>query len=168
MDNNGAGPESSDQTVDEDALLGRLAEMFREEDPPPAAAVELAKQSFGLRALDAELAALTADSRLDQPAVAVREGRSDAGPRLLTFETAELVVEVEVGGSGEHRRVLGQLLPPGPARIEVRQPAAPDPRWIDADDHGRFVIEDLGPGPVSLTCHQPGRRSVTTEWTGLD
>jgi hypothetical protein len=168
VDDNGAGPQPLDRTADDDALLARLAGMFREEDPPPAAAVELAKQSFGLRALDAELAALTADSRLDQPAVAVREGRSDAGPRLLTFESAELVVEVEVSGSDEHRRVLGQLLPPGPARIEVRQPAAPAPRWIDADDHGRFVIEDLDPGPVSLTCHQPGRRSVTTEWTGLD
>jgi hypothetical protein len=166
VDDDGTGGEQFDRDATDDALLARLASMFRNLDPPPSAAVELAKQSYTLRALDAELAALTADSSLDRPAVAVRSGGSD--PRLLTFEAVGLAVEVEVQVSGAgRRRLLGQLLPPGPARIEFRQPAAPDPRWTDADDRGRFEVENLDPGPVSLICHQPGRRPIATEWTDL-
>jgi hypothetical protein len=153
---------------DDDALMARLREMFRQEDEPPAVVVELAKQSFGLRAVDAELAALIADSDVDRDVAAVRLHESGVGRRLLTFETAELVVEIQVGGSGQRRRILGQLLPPDQARIEVKQPSAQQASWIDVDDEGRFVIENVYPGVVSLTCHRPGRRSVTTQWTYLE
>jgi hypothetical protein len=162
-DANRTGPHSDDE-----ALLGRLSELVNTEDPPPAMLFELAKQSFGLRTVDAELAALAADSELDEPAVAVRDSGAEKGPRLLTFESAGLTVEVEVTGSGRHRRLVGQIDPPGLARIEVRQPLAPQPRSVDADDRGRFVVESPAAGPISLACHQPGRPPVITEWTGLD
>lgn len=166
VDADGLNGEWSTSPEDE-ALLRRLAQMF-DEDPLPSEAIELAKASFGLRTIDAELAALTADSYVDSAAFAVRAGGSADEPRLLTFEAGDLAVEVEARVTGAHRRLLGQLIPAAPARIEVRQAGAPETRSVHADDLGRFVIENVNPGPVSLTCHRPGRRSVATEWTALD
>jgi hypothetical protein len=149
--------------------------MFRTQDGPPPYAVELAKLSFGLRTVDAELAALVADSGVDADAVAVRAGEPDDGSRLLTFEVGDpaaagqtAAVEVEISGVGRHRRLLGQLHPPVPATIEVRQPAAPGPRTVDADELGRFLVEEMAAGPFSLTCHRAGLRPVVTAWASAD
>jgi hypothetical protein len=154
-----------DAGLDDDSLMARLTDMFAELDPPPAIIAEYAKQGFGLRTIDAELAALIADS--DAMATAVRR----AGPerlRLLTFEADGLSVELEARTSGAHQRLLGQLLPPGPARIEVRQGGTTEVLRVDADGQGRFVVDAVVPGPLSLTCHRPDRRPVSTEWTSLD
>lgn len=153
---------------DEDELFRRLTEMLSPQHNPPAMVSELAKQSFGLRTIDAELAALTADSLIEGTAAAVRGTAQVDLPRLLTFETTGLLVELEIGGSGQHRRILGELVPSGPATIEIRQPDAPRPRLVEADEDGRFVIEDLLAGPFNLTCRRPGRSPVVTEWTSLD
>jgi hypothetical protein len=154
---------------DDAALLARLRRMFDHDDHPPAEAVELARQSYGLRAVDAELAALAADSDLDAAAVVVRSDDSGGGPRLISFEAADLAVEVEVTGTGRRRRLLGQLLPAGPIRVEVRHGSSPpEVRWIEVDDRGRFVIENVSAGPISLTCHRPGQRPVATQWTWLE
>jgi hypothetical protein len=168
VDTDGTEAERTSWASDDEALLDRLSEIVNIEDVPPAILLELAKQSFGLRMVEFELATLTADSDVDTTAVVVRDGRSERGPRLLTFESSTLTVEIEVSGSGRHRRLFGQIDPPGVARIEVRQPSTPQPRSIDTDDRGRFVVENLAAGPISLTCHQSGRLPVVTEWTGLD
>lgn len=159
----------------DDGSAARLGEMFRTQDGPPSYVVELAKLSFGLRTVDAELAALVADSGVDADAVAVRAGGPDDGSRLLTFEVGDpagagqmVAVEVEISGVGRHRRLLGQLHPAVPATIEVRQPAAAVPRTVQADDLGRFLVEQLTAGPFSLTCHRPGQRPVVTAWASAD
>ncbi|HLL69166.1 MAG TPA: carboxypeptidase-like regulatory domain-containing protein [Micromonosporaceae bacterium] len=167
MDVEGLNDEWSPPPAD-DALLRRLAQMFHEEDAPPAGALELAKATFGLRALDAELAALTADSYTDSAALALRASGSTDGPRLLTFEAADFAVELEAHRVGPRRRLLGQLIPAAPARIEVRQTGTPDTPSVHADDQGRFVIENVQPGSLSLICRQPGQRPIATEWTALD
>jgi hypothetical protein len=153
---------------DEDELFRRLTEMLSPQHNPPAMVTELAKQSFALRTIDAELAELTADSLVEGTAAAVRRGAQVDVPRLLTFETTGLLVELEVGGSARRHRILGELVPSGPATIELRQPGAAGPRLIEADEDGRFVIEELLAEPFNLTCRRPGRNPVTTEWTSLD
>jgi hypothetical protein len=147
----------------DDILMTRLNDMFTRYDAPPADVVGLAQGLFGLRRLDAELAELTADSAVDGLEVAVRGGDT----RLLTFETAELAIEIEVSGTGRTRRVVGQLVPGGPASLEARQPSVP-PRRADADSRGRFEFDGLVPEPFSLTWSRPGSRAVTTQWTGLE
>jgi len=153
---------------DEDELFQRLTDMLSPQHNPPAMVTELAKQSFGLRTVDAELATLTADSQIVGTAAAVRRGAQVDVPRLLTFETPGLLVELEIGGSARRHRILGELVPTGPAMIEVRQPGALGPRAVTADEDGRFVVDGLLPGPFSLTCRRDGRSPVTTEWTSLD
>ena len=153
---------------DDNVLLNRLHDMFSAHDAPPATVIGLAQGLYGLRHLDAELAALTGDSAVDGLEVAVRRsGNASGDVRLLTFESAELAIEIEVSGTGRARRVVGQLVPGGPATIEARQPSAPEARHAEADDRGRFEFDSLVPEPLSLTWRRPGSRSVTTEWTGL-
>ena len=72
------------------AWLARLGALFLQEDPPPPAAIELARQSFVLRNLDGDLAALVEDSESDDPAavvrsVAVRGTGTAPETRQLTF-----------------------------------------------------------------------------------
>lgn len=144
----------------DDAVLTRLRSAFDAADPVPQHALDAALASLSWRDPDSALAELVADS-LTEPA-GVRS-RSDAGPRLLTFEGDRLVVEVEVSDLGSSRRLLGQLVPPQPAEVEVR--------WrggsihASADQLGRFTAAAVPPGPVSLSCRlsEPAR-PVTTSW----
>lgn len=164
---------------DEQALAARLAAMFRADDPPPPDAVELARQSFTLRTIDAELAALVEDSEAaddrdpERRPLVVRTADAARGPRLLTYHfydgqsRAELVIAMQVETAGTVRRLTGHVTPPGPARIELRQASVPQARRVDADLLGRFLIEDVLPGPTSLTCQREGAPPVVTEWTFL-
>jgi hypothetical protein len=161
------------QAPDDRQLLAWLGEAVREAEPPPAQAIELAQGSFILRALDAELAALIEDSDLEgSSGVAVRDL---ARPKLrqLSFQfydaqnDDEFVVAMEVETRGPRRRLSGHLSSQGPAELVIRQPGAPEARQVEVDHLGRFVIEDVLPGPMSLTCRRPGARPVATEWTRL-
>lgn len=151
---------------EDDDLMTRLRDVLAAADGPPPAAVALAKGMFGLRTLDAELAALVADSAADAGADAVAV-RGSTDTRLLSFESADLAIEIEVSGAGPVRRVVGQVVPPGGGTIEVRQPGAGRPRSVEVDERGRFTIDDVRPEPLNLTCRRPGARPVTTQWLGI-
>jgi hypothetical protein len=150
--------------VDDDILMTRLRDLLGPIEAPPPEFVELAKRVFELRTVDAELAALIADSDVEAGAVAVR---GSAETRLLTFESAGLAIEIEVSGTGRSRRVLGQLVPPGPGTIEARQPSVAGARSVEVDDRGWFVLDDVRPEPLSLTCRRSGAAPVITEWCGI-
>jgi hypothetical protein len=159
---------------DDGHLLARLGAMLNDAEEPPAEVMELARQSFTLRRLDAELAALVEDSygpSASVRSVAVRGSARE--PRQLTFQIVdehgrdELIIAVQVESVGRRRRLTGHLAPQGPAYIEVRQPTAPNARGVDADRRGLFVIDDVLPGPMSLTCRRAGGPVVATQWTLL-
>ncbi|GAA2894438.1 hypothetical protein GCM10010517_59130 [Streptosporangium fragile] len=124
-------------------------------DPVPSDLLQTAVEAFALRTLDAELAELAFDS-LTEPA----RVRGEERPRMLTFHAPGLTVDLEITGGGADGRVVGQLIPPQAARIELlgRQPAA-----LTADDLGRFVCEVVPTGPFSLRCRLAGA-VVATEW----
>jgi hypothetical protein len=160
---------------DDEELLAQLRDLFQHADRVPTEVIAAAKDLYGLRTLDADLAELTWDSLLDEPPVAVRSAMGTAAPRLLTFDADELSVEIEVLDDGPHRALTGQLVPPQRAGIEVRQLTASAGTGasrlvttsVDADELGRFAVDGLAPGPVALTCHRPGSRTVTTDWIRL-
>jgi hypothetical protein len=158
----GQGDEVSEEIPSADErLLGELRGLFERADKPPAAVVEAAKRGYDLRTVDEELAALVMDTLLERPPAGVR---GTVEPRSLRFEAAGVTIEVEVtGSSAERRRVLGQLVPPGAASIEVSQPGGADTS-VEADELGRFAIDGLHPRPLRLRCHLAGRRPVATEW----
>jgi hypothetical protein len=167
---NRSAPDPRPAGHDDDALMAAVAAMLERVDPVPPGVVELAKLSFGLRDLDSELARLVADSSRDPELVGFRAGSTTA-PRLLTFEAGDLELEVEVGVDDsargrDARRLLGMILPAGPARIEIHSVSGSTS--VDVDDTGAFTALGLDPGPMRLTCHRPGVPSVSTPWTVLD
>lgn len=135
-------------------LEGELRSAAAVLDPVPAALRQIAVEAYALYDLDARVAELTFDSLVD--AVPVR-GATHV-PRMLTFHTGELTVDVEVTAES----LLGQLLPPQPARIEVldgpRAGAA-----LTADALGRFTTDTPPSGPFALRL-RTGDEVVVTEW----
>jgi hypothetical protein len=161
-------PPAVDQELDDE--LRRIAARF---DPVPDALVRAAEGAFAWRGVDAELAELAFDSLADRERLALVRGGDE--PRLLTFHAADLTIELEVLPAGaEHvlaagveHRLIGQLLPPGSARVQVRHPEGV--LEVEADELGRFAAERVSAGPVSLRCQQTGSGAapVVTEWVPI-
>ncbi|MFI9155049.1 hypothetical protein [Streptomyces sp. NPDC053367] len=125
-------------------------------DPVPAELRRLAVEAFVLHDLDARIAELTFDSLVD--GIPVR-GAADP-PRMLTFRAGELTVDVEVSEEG----LMGQVLPPQPAGVEVLGGAHPAaPTALAADDMGRFTSALTPSGPFALRL-RAGGQVVVTEW----
>ncbi|MFI8092474.1 hypothetical protein ACIF9R_29825 [Streptomyces sp. NPDC086080] len=143
---------------DGDVESGLLEEELRQAaavlDPVPPALLQIAVDAYALHDLDARVAELTFDSLVD--AIPVR-GAADP-PRMLTFSAGEVTLDVEVSAQG----LMGQVLPPQPARIEVL--AGPRATAVlTADDLGRFTAETSPSGPLALRL-RTGDEVVTTEW----
>jgi hypothetical protein len=146
-------------------LAGELRDLLRRVDPVPAEVVAAARDSFGWRALDAELARLVADSRL------AAAGVRGEPARLLSYQAGERTIEIEVTNLAGRLRVLGQLVPPQPARVRVEQPAGTVE--VVADRWGRFAVPDLPPGPTRFACQplgpagEPVGTALVSEWRVL-
>jgi hypothetical protein len=143
---------------DEEFDAGLLEEELRRAavilDPLPAELRQIAVEAYALHDLDARIAELTFDSVVD--AIPVR-GAGDV-PRMLTFRAGEVTVDVEVTAQG----LMGQVLPPQPARIEVLSGPQPSAALL-ADDMGRFTTDAPLSGPFALRL-RTGEEVVVTEW----
>ena len=156
------GGGSFDRTND-DELLAALGRALAAQEAVPEAVLEAAKGAYAWRTIDAELAALTFDSVTDE-LVGVRGG---SGPRALTFEHDDVVVEVEVVEHGARRTLVGHVAPGPLESIEVQQAGQAEPRRQDADALGRFQVPDLVAGPFRLLCRFAGRPAMLTEWVSI-
>jgi hypothetical protein len=152
--------------LDDEQLLAALREVLDTADPPPPWCAELAKASFALRTIDAELATLSEDSGLAGAPLTRGAGvRTVSAPRLAVFDADGLSVEIEVSPAARAGwwQLVGQLMPPATAMVGVRRP--PDDRTqVTADGLGRFMIDELPAGPLSLAIEVEGRQTVVTEW----
>lgn len=136
-----------------DDLWDRLQGLTSRSDPVPVQALEMARESLAWREPDAALARLVEENQLAGV-------RNDGQPDLLTFTAGELTIEVEVGAGA----LLGQLVPPQPARIRIDHPQGPT--WVEADELGRFTADGIAQGHFRLTCYPPGGGgAVQTAWT---
>lgn len=145
-------PEGPD--IDDELLEEELRQAAAVLDPVPAALLQSAVDAFALVDLDARVAELTFDSLAD--AIPVR-GAADTA-RMLTFTAGEVTLDVEVTEEG----LIGQVLPPGPARIEVLDGPRPAAS-VTADDMGRFTAETAPSGPFALRLRTDDD-VVVTEW----
>ncbi|MGW0769032.1 hypothetical protein [Streptomyces sp. NPDC002671] len=139
----------------QDALLEEeLRQAAAVLDPVPAELRQLALDAFALHDLEARVAELAFDSLVD--ALPVRG--VTAPPRMLTFRAGELTVDIEVTEEG----LIGQVLPPGSASIEVLG-GPRTARPVPVDTLGRFSSDTPPAGPFALRL-RTGGEVVVTEW----
>lgn len=144
-----------------DPTFATLRSVIDRADPVPSAVVDAARAAFTWHTIDAELAELTADS-----AMATAGTRSSSAPRLLTFEGAGIEVEVEVAQTGPTRRLAGQVIPVGAAQVTVRW--ASGTQDAAADDLGRFTVEGIPAGAISLAVLRAGaEHPIVTSWVSI-
>jgi hypothetical protein len=94
--------------------------------------------------------------------------RAGDPPRLAVFDADGLGIEIEVipGPRPRSWQLIGQLFPPAAARIRIRR--QPDEASaVAADDLGRFMIDQLPAGPLSLAIEVDGRPPVVTDWIAV-
>ncbi|HEX4060444.1 MAG TPA: hypothetical protein VHY58_05405 [Streptosporangiaceae bacterium] len=149
-----------DRTVEEE--IRRAAARL---DPVPPELMQAATDAFAFRDLDAELAELVFDSLLDADSATLV--RSSGDRRMVSFKTAELTIDIEVSRTGSDRQVMGQIMPPGPATVEIRHRNGVS--TVDADELGRFSSAELRAGPLSLRLRQAGQPGpvVVTDWVAI-
>jgi len=144
---------------DEGELLAELAALLRPQLAPPPEVLEAGRRAFGWLGADADLARLVHDSLLEPSGT--RAG--DSGPRLLAFESGDVLVELQVEG----RRLVGQVDPPAEVEVELRAGGESGPGAVlltgRADALGRFVlVVPSGATPVTLSCTYPDGTAVST------
>ncbi len=126
-----------DDPADE-AMFAELGDVIREfAGAPPPASIAAAKEVFTWRTIDAELALLTFDSLVDEPANAVRSGNDV--PRVLTFEAGSTVVDAELSVVDGTRRLMGHLSPARVAELELTTES--DRLMASVDARGRFSVD---------------------------
>ena len=132
-----------------------------DDDPPPATLLAAARAAFSWRTVDSELCRPSYDSLLDEALSPVR-GSQEA--RLLRFEFDDVALDVEVSGDAGGRQLVGQLTPAVQAELTVRHGGEAETS-VRSDDLGRFVVDGLRPGPLSIRGVADSRDSaVHTDW----
>ncbi|MEV4510707.1 hypothetical protein AB0K00_17265 [Dactylosporangium sp. NPDC049525] len=125
-----------------------VTRMFVAADPVPAGLLQAASAGLAWRDPDTALAALLLDSAVAGVAAGVRADPDDSQPRLLSFESGDTVIDVEVIVDGTRVRLVGQVSRPVVAPVHVRHAGG---EWSGATDRlGRFSVPDLPVGPLRI------------------
>ena len=150
----------------EDELLELLRGALREDDPVPDEVVRAAKAAWTWRTIDAELAALTYDSALDDEALAGVRGVATA--RSLSFGDGELLIEIELTDAGDDERLqlVGQIAPAVPATVAVERVDGRAAVSTGTDDLGRFHADGVARGVVRLRV-EGSRGTLVTDWFAI-
>lgn len=143
---------------DDERLLAELRAAVQQAGAPTPGMAAGAEAAFAWRTVDAELAVLSEEAAAAESALV--RGTSTA-PRVLEFSAAELSVELERTGSG----VVGQLVPPTPARVTLVGRGGELGR-AEADELGCFVLDHPAGELVRVRCETPSA-AVVTEWFRL-
>ncbi len=146
--------------ADDDALLAELGKAMRAEREVPRDFIEAGKTAFTWHSIDAELAALTFDSAAPAAVAAVRA--EQASPRFLTFTSADLTIELEIGTDA----IIGQIVPPLAGHADAC-PARGAAVSAVTDEIGCFIIRPRPASPFRLHFHTDNGVSVLTTWITL-
>lgn len=148
-----------------DPLLADLRRLAGEVDDVPDEVTGYARAALDWRRIDAELAELLSDSRLDPVSAATRS--VEGGPRALTFRAGELEIALEIS-EGRPVVMLGQLAPAAAATIEVQRDDGTTPATAETDPLGRFRLELANRWRIRLLVRpEPPARPIETSWLDL-
>jgi hypothetical protein len=86
--------------------------------------------------------------------------------RQLSFRASGLTIELEITGSGDYRRLTGQLIPRQSAVVDIKH--GQDVITVEADPLGRFSADEVPAGQISLRCRLGSDQApVVTGWISL-
>jgi len=144
----------------DDELIGLLSETLDAIDTPPTTLINAARGAYTWRTVDTEIAALAADTTMALPAGT----RSSTSARVLTFNSGDTTIVLEIAKEHQVRRVLGQVLDAARATVEVRHNNGSVA--ADTDEWGRFRASPLPDGPLSAVCRfdDHERLPISTTW----
>jgi hypothetical protein len=152
---------------EDDRLIERLRAIALEADPPPTLVTAAAEAALLTRRLDTELALLVADSGGELPRLARGE---DEQVRMLTFEAASVVIELEIrsaGSTGGSLSLRGLVTgAAGEVVVETGNPGSPAGtvrRAAALNAEGWFTMDGLESGVLRLHVPTAGG-AVTTSW----
>jgi hypothetical protein len=144
----------------DDELFERLRTVIDEIDPMPETLLAHARAAFGLRRLDAELAELVRDTAEEERGglIAVR-GEGDA--RLISFETGQIAVELQVTERGTVRDLVAQIsgLEIGSAEVET-----PSSRYPAELEDSLISVDGVPAGHLRIHVHTREGRDLVTSW----
>jgi len=144
----------------DDPLWTDLRSLVARFDSVPVAVTAAAKATLAWRDPDAALARLVADSA-DTGLVGVR---GQGQPRLVTFETDGVTIEVEIGHLDRRVRLVGQVVPPAPGEIRVDGDRG-ESAETTVDALGRFTVHSDASGSIRLCWKAAGTETaVVTAW----
>jgi hypothetical protein len=154
----------------DNADLDNLRRIVRDVDPVPDEVFAAARAAIITRELDAELAALVADSAAMEDELRfdpVRTASTEAvDSRLLSFDGGGVRVELEVSGQADQLMVVGQVI--GAAdRGCVLEQADGRVHEVELDSLGQFLITGVTSGPARLRCRSASGGRVSTHWVWL-
>ena len=145
--------------TNDDELIERLRRIAEEIDAPPELVAETARAAFLTRRLDEELAELLRDS--DHATSQLVRGEA-SGPRVLSFETAAVSLELQIEEAAGRITLSGVVSgSSGEATIET---TTAEPRTSQIDESGWFRVEDLPTGALRVHITAADGRAVTTSW----
>lgn len=148
--------------ADEQAELqvaNQLKGLLSRADPVPASVVAAAKASLAWRTVDAELAELISDSLMGAGPTL----RGPTSPRLLSFETTDLNLDVEIHVTGGRARLIGQVAPPAAGRLAVESAAGSRTTVVDGTGAFSVAIDVPGRYRLRFEAAEPGP-AVHSEW----
>ncbi len=128
-------------------------------EPPPEAVAAAAVGVIERHAVRRPAIPAVYDSVFEGVPIGVR----GTGPRLITFESDDVTVEIEVI-SERFMQIVGQVAPVAPGSVEVSAGASAHSDTVD--DLGRFQFGDLASGPFRLTL-QIEAGDFETDWITL-
>jgi hypothetical protein len=88
--------------------------------------------------------------------------------RQLSFRASGLTIELQITGSGDYRRLMGQLIPRQSAVVDIRH--GQGVITVEAGSLGRFSADEVPFGQISLRCRlgpQTDQSPVVTGWINL-
>ena len=147
-----------------DDTEARLRAVTGEADPVPSLVLDAARAAFTMRAVDAELAELVADSAYDDEGLLTRSVVSDV--RMLSFECGTVSVEIDAESDPSSRSLRLQGIAVG-AIGDVVIVRSDSRSAVPLGHDGRFDAGTVPPGPLRLELTTSEGRRVTTSWVSI-
>jgi len=144
----------------DDLLSDRLRAIGATADPVPQLVLDSARAAFALRDLDASLAELVRDSAESSLAAV----RGDGEDRLLSFESGDVTVEMQVSETGVRRDVVAHVS--GATLADATLDTLGASRALPTDD-GVLVVRDLPAGPLRLRLTTTAGAAIATSWVRI-